>query len=83
MDAKDNYDKKFCQKCKKLLPPYDNHSCERCGFRLCRQCDDTSELLRWVDMGDNPDQYICYKCAGEKKKRKKKETTTTEQSQES
>lgn len=72
-DAKEKYDEKFCQKCKKLCPPYDDHRCARCKYRLCRSCDDNSDILRWVDMGDEkPDEYICYKCAGEKRQKKEK-----------
>ena len=60
-----------CKKCKKTIPITDDHQCCRCGYRLCRACDDVSDLLRWVDMGDQPDEYICYVCDGEKKKKKK------------
>lgn len=72
-DAKDNYEKKFCQKCKKLPPPYDDHMCARCQYRLCRECDDSTDILRWIEVSEDKDEYICYKCAGEKKKKRKKE----------
>ena len=75
IEAKEKYDRKFCQKCKKLLPPYDDHRCARCSYSLCRSCDDNSDILRWVELSEDKDEYICYKCAGEKRKRKKKEIT--------
>ena len=62
-----------CKKCKKPVPITDDHKCDRCGYRLCRTCDDHSDLLRWVDMGeDKEDQYVCYKCLGEKRVKKSK-----------
>jgi hypothetical protein len=63
----------LCKKCKKPLPKNDDHKCERCSFRICRTCDDHTELLEWVDMGeDKPDQYVCYKCRGVKRTKKSK-----------
>lgn len=53
-----------CKKCKVALPAEGKeHSCEGCGLRLCRTCDDRSDTLSWVEITiELPDKYLCRKC---------------------
>jgi hypothetical protein len=53
-----------CKKCKVALPPEaKEHTCEGCGLRLCRTCDDRSDTLSWVEITiELPDKYLCKKC---------------------
>jgi hypothetical protein len=54
-----------CKKCKKALTASSlQHKCERCEYRLCRECDDKSTLLNWVETNgiEEKDEYLCYKC---------------------
>jgi hypothetical protein len=50
-----------CRKCKCPVPDKTEHKCERCEVRLCRACDDRSDVLNWVEIGDK-DEYLCHKC---------------------
>ena len=59
-----------CALCKKPLPPHRMchvcecsicARCEKCDVRLCRNCDNKSDFLRWVEV-DGIDKYFCGKC---------------------
>jgi len=53
-----------CARCAKLTPreelPYE-FECEKCGFFLCRPCDDVTRLLLWEEV-DGKDCYMCETC---------------------
>ena len=54
-----------CEKCKKSIikiedETYD-HQCSRCSMTLCRQCDDTTDILKWFEIED-VDLYLCGIC---------------------
>ena len=52
-----------CKKCKKDVPRETPHKCEGCSVRLCRECDDRSDFLVWVETSlEEPDKYLCKKC---------------------
>lgn len=54
-----------CENCKKSIikiegEAYD-HQCARCRLTLCRQCDDTTNVLKWYEIGEK-DLYLCGLC---------------------
>jgi hypothetical protein len=38
-----------------------DHSCQACGYMLCRTCDDRTQLLRWKEIGEE-EYYLCKQC---------------------
>lgn len=38
-------------------------SCEQCPTRYCRTCDDKLDKLKWVEVSEDKDVYLCSKCS--------------------
>ena len=38
-------------------------SCEQCPTCYCRACDDKLDKLRWIEISDDKDVYLCTKCS--------------------
>ena len=52
---------KKCKSCKKVSTCL--YTCNRCKkIHVCATCDNTSELLRWVEPEENKEEYVCSKC---------------------
>ena len=62
-----------CVKCAKAVKIYTIHQCQDCATRLCRECDDRSDFLRWWETPSGKDIYICNECQGRREGREGRE----------
>jgi hypothetical protein len=37
--------------------------CERCSKSYCVSCDNKQDKLKWVEVSEDTDEYLCSKCA--------------------